>query len=160
MRISESGLVAWCIFAVKEGHESEGAILTVAERGLSQGALLDEPEAFVEVAGASVIFEHVEEKAVRMEFFEGDPNELFENFPAEATPRGGDHNALEFDGAAILVEAAEDGVGFECACLVFADEVASVAADQVCLVAVLGPLADEGARRGQALDGDDAWDVG
>lgn len=95
-----------------------------------------------------------------VKFFEGDGDQLFENLAAETSLRGGNYDSLEFDGAGVFAESAQEGVGLQLARFGFADEVAGVSAGEGGQVAVFRPLADEGAAMRSALDGDDAGEVG
>jgi len=152
-------VVARRVFAFEHRHEVKVAEFAVAQGSFAQDAFVDESEALIEMTGADVVFVYIEKETVRAEVPEGQADEFRENFAAEAAIGFGDDDALELDGAVVLLKSAEDGVGLHFAGGRRSDEVASVAAGEVGGVARLAPLADEVLRDREALDFEDARDV-
>jgi hypothetical protein len=89
-----------------------------------------------------------------------DAEEFLEHAAAESAFGCGDDDALEFDGAGVLVDAAQDCVGLQLAPLGFADVVASVSACERGEVTFCAPLADKLPGKWCALNGENDRDVG
>src|SRR6185503_7673125 len=146
------------VFGFEHRHEVQIEPAAIAVSGLAHDALVFESETFVEVASAGVVLEDVEKEAVSIEFAEGDADDLGENAAAQTLSGLGDDYSLQFDGAGILAEAAEDYIRIDVAGLVV-DIVAGIAADQGCVVALFAPLADIQTGHGIALERENCRDV-
>ena len=130
----------------------------VAVCSFAHYALILESEALVEVPGTGIVVEDIEEEPVCTEFAEGDAEDFAEDAATEAAFRRSDHDALDFDGAGVFGEPAEDYVGVDSGSG-FVDEVVGIGSGEGYAMPFFTPLADKLTSSLGALQGDDGGDV-
>jgi len=133
--------------------------MTVAMSCFAHHALQLETEGLVEMSGASVVFEDVKEESMRAEVAKGNAHQFLENAPAKSLPGYRNYDALDFNGARVLADAAQDGVCLHLAPFRFADVIAGVAAGEGGVVTLFAPLADKFAGQRGAFESDDGGDI-
>src|ERR1700722_2822426 len=119
--------ISLSVFAFQHGHESQVAVRLAASGRIAHRAFIQEAKALVEMARTSVVFIHVEKEPVRVEFLERSPNHFAQNPVTQAALWLCHHNALQFDGAALFTQPAQDHIGLQLARAGFAHQITRIA---------------------------------